>query len=151
MAWVWKPTKGLFALHLFCWDRLLVKKMMLPKWIQSGRSSVQVKGQLFIRARGDLQPSRDQACWKCHGCPCGLSCLPGCCRASAVGVCYLLLLPGSLTQALAGMQKRVRVRLEVGALLLRLWGVWSSLPPSWDVGLGGPCCCVPNPVSSWAP
>ena len=83
-------------------------------------------GQLFVRMWGDLQQSRNQAHWTCHGCPFGLPCLPGSCCASAARVCYLpspLLLVGSLPQSLTGKQKRLRARLEVGGLLLRLRGV----------------------------
>lgn len=116
VAWIWKPTKDLFALHLFCWGRFLVRKMVFSKWLQSARSSVQVNGQLIIKAWSVLQQARDEAQWNCHGQTFSPSCLPGCCHVSPVRDCYPpfpLLLTKTLLSALLGCRTGSDECLEV--------------------------------------
>lgn len=107
--------------------------------IQSERRSVIY--QVWV----DLKQRRDLAHWRCHGHPFGLSCL-----SAAVpqlwGFADSFPLICSQGACPSPLLKRFKMQ-DVGALLLRLCGVW-SLPQKMRPG--GPCCCMSDPVSSQA-
>lgn len=133
VAWIWKSTEDFFVLHLFCWGKFLVRKIVFLNGFK-----VQVNGPFFTKAWSVLQQAKDEAQWKCHGQTFVSSCVPGCCHVSAMRDCYPpfpLLLTESLPQSLAGIQNRVR----------RVSGGGSSSPKS------GLCCCLPRRWGSGDP